>query len=225
MTDTPAESSPLPPPSPPDFRRAAFLTSAAKLTQCPPDRGWEAAFAGRSNAGKSSAINSLTNNKKLAKTSKTPGRTQLINFFELSEHQRLVDLPGYGFAKVPKAVKEEWTKQLENYLQRRESLRGLILLMDVRHPMQPFDTQMLEWAMAAAMPVHVLLTKADKLKRGPAKSTLLKVEKQLKQYEGMASAQLFSALKHDGHSQLIEVLNRWLTDDSVYEDDSDQEDA
>ncbi|MFK7975321.1 MAG: ribosome biogenesis GTP-binding protein YihA/YsxC [Halioglobus sp.] len=215
MTDTTA----IPSPAKPDYRKAAFLISAAKLTQCPADEGWEVAFAGRSNAGKSSAINSLTNNKKLAKTSKTPGRTQLINFFELSQNQRLVDLPGYGFAKVPMAVKEEWTKQLENYLQRRESLRGLVLLMDVRHPLQPFDTQMLGWAMAASMPVHILLTKADKLKRGPAKSTLLKVEKALEQFEGMATAQLFSALKHDGHPALISVLDRWLTDDSVYADD------
>ena len=119
----------------PDYRTAQFLTSAAKLAQCPSDEGWEVAFAGRSNAGKSSAINSLTGNKKLAKTSKTPGRTQLINFFELSDSQRLVDLPGYGFAKVPKAVKAEWTRQLENYLQKRECLRGLILLMDIRRPL------------------------------------------------------------------------------------------
>lgn len=205
----------------PDYRLAEFLTSAAKLSQCPADEGWEVAFAGRSNAGKSSAINSLTNNKKLAKTSKTPGRTQLINFFTLSASQRLVDLPGYGFAKVPMAVKQEWTKQLENYLQRRQSLRGLILLMDVRHPLQPFDTQMLGWAMAASMPVHILLTKADKLKRGPAKSTLLKVEAQLEIYDGMASAQLFSALKHEGHQQLKAVLNQWLTDASVYDDDDE----
>ena len=212
----------LAPPAP-DFHRAQFLTSAAKLSQCPPDHGWEVAFAGRSNAGKSSAINSLTKNKKLAKTSKTPGRTQLINFFELSQSQRLVDLPGYGFAKVPLAVKREWTKQLENYLQKRQSLRGLILLMDVRRPLQAFDQQMLSWAIAAAMPVHILLTKADKLKRGPATSALLKVRAELQDYEGLASAQLFSALKHDGHKELITVLNAWLTDDSVYPQENDQE--
>ena len=219
MTDT---DQVLAPPAP-DYRRAQFLTSAAKVSQCPPDHGWEVAFAGRSNAGKSSAINSLTNNKKLAKTSKTPGRTQLINFFELSESQRLVDLPGYGFAKVPLAVKQEWTKQLENYLQKRQSLRGLILLMDVRRPLQAFDQQMLSWAIAAAMPVHILLTKADKLKRGPATSALLKVRAELQNYEGVASAQLFSALKHDGHKELITVLNAWLTDDSVYLQQSDQQ--
>ena len=202
----------------PNYRQAEFLTSASKLSQCPPDTGWEVAFAGRSNAGKSSAINSLTNNKKLARTSKTPGRTQLLNFFTLTEAQRLVDLPGYGFAKVPQAVKREWTRQLENYLQRRESLRGLILLVDVRHPMQPFDQQMLDWALAASMPVHILLTKADKLKKGPAKSTLLQVRSSLKAHAELVSVQLFSALKHTGHEELISVLNRWLTDSSVLDD-------
>lgn len=199
----------------PNYRRALYLTSAAKLSQCPPDEGCEVAFAGRSNAGKSSAINSLTGNSKLAKTSRTPGRTQLINFFELSGQQRLVDLPGYGFAKVPLAVKREWTKQLENYLQQRQCLRGLILLMDVRHPLQAFDQQMLDWAVAAAMPVHILLTKADKLKKGPASSTLLKVRAELGPYGELVSVQLFSALKHSGHEQLQEVLNSWLTSGSV----------
>ena len=159
----------------------------------------------------------------MAKTSKTPGRTQLINFFQLTQSQRLVDLPGYGFAKVPLAVKREWTKQLENYLQKRESLRGLILLMDVRHPMQPFDQQMLNWALEASMPVHILLTKADKLKRGPASSALLKVRYELKPHGQLASVQLFSATKHSGHEELIKVLNAWLTDASVYDDDADDE--
>lgn len=206
----------------PKYRDAEFLTSASRLSQCPEDSGWEVAFAGRSNAGKSSAINSLTKNHKLARTSKTPGRTQLINFFSLSEQQRLVDLPGYGFAKVPKAVKEEWTRQLENYLAKRESLRGMILLMDVRHPLQPFDQQMLDWALAANMPVHILLTKADKLKKGPAKNTLLKVRSGLAAHAELVSVQLFSALKHTGHEQLVAVLNAWLTDASVYEDDDEE---
>ncbi len=201
--------------APPNYRHAAFLTSASRLSQCPEDEGWEVAFAGRSNAGKSSAINSLTGNHKLARTSKTPGRTQLINFFALTDHQRLVDLPGYGFAKVPQAVKKEWTRTLENYLQHRQSLRGLILLMDVRHPLQPFDQQMLDWALAAAMPVHILLTKADKLKKGPAKNTLLKLRGQLASHAGMVTVQLFSALKHTGHEELVAVLNAWLTDESV----------
>jgi len=195
---------PLPAPVPPRYRDARFLTSAARLGQCPPDTGWEVAFAGRSNAGKSSAINSLTNNKKLAKTSGTPGRT-------LSDSQRLVDLPGYGFAKVPLAVKREWNRLMESYLQQRESLRGLVLLMDVRHPLQPFDEQLLAWGAAAAMPVHVLLTKADKLKRGAAGNTLLKVRAALNSQRAPASVQLFSALKHQGHPELTAVLDTWLT--------------
>ena len=206
-----SDTAPDPAPATPNYRKATYLTSAAKLSQCPPDEGWEVAFAGRSNAGKSSAINSLTGNSKLAKTSRTPGRTQLINFFELSARQRLVDLPGYGYAKVPLAIKREWTAQLENYLQQRRCLRGLILLMDVRHPLQAFDRQMLDWALAAAMPVHILLTKADKLKKGPATSTLLKLRAELEPHSGLVSAQLFSALKHSGHEQLLAVLDDWLT--------------
>lgn len=202
----------------PNYRQAQFLTSAAKVSQCPPDEGWEVAFAGRSNAGKSSAINSLTDNKKLARTSRTPGRTQLINFFGLTDKQRLVDLPGYGYAKVPMAIKREWNKQLENYLRQRESLRGMILLMDSRHPMQPFDEQMLGWALKAHMPVHILLTKSDKLKKGPAKSTLLKLRSQLCEHEELVSMQLFSALKHTGHKELTSVLNAWLTDTSEHDD-------
>ena len=210
---SPDQDSPV---SYPNYRQAEFLTSAAKLSQCPEDQGWEVAFAGRSNAGKSSAINSLTDNKKLARTSKTPGRTQLLNFFELSQTQRLVDLPGYGFAKVPQAVKREWTKQLENYLQRRESLRGLILLVDIRRSLQPFDQQMLNWALQAQMPVHILLTKADKLKKGPGGAALLQVRAAMAAHEDLVSVQLFSALKHTGHKELIKVLNHWLTDPSVY---------
>ena len=208
-----SDSEPASVPAAPNYRGAKFLTSAAKFLQCPPDTGWEVAFAGRSNAGKSSAINSLTNNKKLAKTSRTPGRTQLINFFELSDCQRLVDLPGYGFAKVPLAVKQEWTKQLEKYLQNRQCLRGLILLMDIRHPLQPVDQQILDWALQASMPVHILLTKADKLKRGAAGSALLQVRARLRPCADMVSVQLFSALKHDGHEGLIAVLDAWLTQD------------
>jgi len=208
MTDS--ESPPAP--AAPSYRAARFLTSAAQLGQCPPDIGWEVAFAGRSNAGKSSAINSLTGNKKLAKTSRTPGRTQLINFFALSDCQRLVDLPGYGFAKVPRSVQREWTRLMESYLQQRQCLRGLVLLMDVRHPLQPFDEQLLAWGAAAAMPVHVLLTKADKLKRGAAGNALHKVRTRLQHHPGRASAQLFSALRHDGHAELTAVLDDWLTE-------------
>ncbi|MEM6579986.1 MAG: ribosome biogenesis GTP-binding protein YihA/YsxC [Pseudomonadota bacterium] len=194
----------------PNYRGASYLTSAAKFAQCPEDTGFEVAFAGRSNAGKSSAINSLTGNSKLAKTSRTPGRTQLINFFNLSDSQRLVDLPGYGFAKVPAAVKQAWTRLLETYLQRRQSLVGLILVMDIRHPLQAIDQQILGWAIAADMPVHLLLTKADKLKKGPAKSTLLQVRSTLQDLSPLASAQLFSSLKQVGQSDLQHVLNHWL---------------
>lgn len=208
----------------PNFRAAQFLTSASKLKQCPADKGWEVAFAGRSNAGKSSAINALTGNRKLARTSKTPGRTQLINFFSISEQQRLVDLPGYGYAKVPEAVKREWVRQLEYYLQHRQCLRGMILLMDVRRPLQDFDRMMLDWSLAATMPVHILLTKADKLKKGPAKSTLLQVRDQLTMAESeLVSVQLFSALKKTGMEPLTEVLNGWLTEGSAVEDEGGSE--
>ncbi|MFV8818944.1 ribosome biogenesis GTP-binding protein YihA/YsxC [Haliea sp. E17] len=212
-------------PPAPNFRAARFLTSAARLEQSPEDHGWEVAFAGRSNAGKSSAINSLTGNGKLAKTSRTPGRTQLINYFELSAQQRLVDLPGYGFAKVPLAVKKAWTKELERYLSHRQSLRGLVLLMDVRHPLQEFDQQMLNWAMAAGMPVHILLTKADKLKKGPANNSLLAVRKALKDSGELVSVQLFSSLKHTGLKELEQVLYNWLTDTSVYDDGEENEET
>jgi GTP-binding protein len=194
-----------------DYRRAEFLKSAPKLSECPADTGIEVAFAGRSNAGKSSAINVLTGNKKLARTSKTPGRTQLINFFSLSEQQRLVDLPGYGFAKVPLHVKEQWQRHLDEYLRERQTLNGLVLLMDTRHPLQEFDRMMLSWAESCSMPVHILLTKADKLKKGPAKSTLLKVQKELAPLEGLVSIQLFSALKKTGLDQLHSRLNDWFS--------------
>lgn len=192
-----------------NFRQVEFLTSAPTLKACPADTGLEVAFAGRSNAGKSSAINTLTENKRMARTSKTPGRTQLINFFTLSSSQRLVDLPGYGFAKVPIEVKEKWQRHLEDYLRQRQSLCGLILLMDCRHPLQEFDRMMLNWAESSTMPVHILLTKADKLKKGPASATLHKVRKELAAME-QVSVQLFSALKRTGLEQLQKTLNSWL---------------
>ncbi|MCO4759496.1 MAG: YihA family ribosome biogenesis GTP-binding protein, partial [Oceanospirillaceae bacterium] len=170
------------------------------------------AFAGRSNAGKSSAINTLTNNKKLARTSKTPGRTQLLNFFDLNvEHMRIVDLPGYGFAKVPLEMKLHWQKHLDNYLQKRECLRGVVLVMDIRHPMKEFDQMMTQWCKSTGMPLHVLLTKADKLKKGPAQSTLLKLKKELTAELGdNVSLQIFSALKRQGIDQLSMRIDSWL---------------
>ena len=207
-----------------NFRKAAFLQSASAIENAPTDFGSEVAFAGRSNSGKSSAINTLTHQGKLARTSRTPGRTQLINFFSLSEHQRLVDLPGYGFAKVPLAVKKKWNQQLERYLQYRESLRGLVMLMDIRHPLTEPDRQMLSWAEAASMPVHILLTKADKFKRGPAQSTLLSVREELSTQSDLISVQLFSSLKRQGVDTLGRQLNNWLTDSSVFDDAPDRGD-
>lgn len=191
------------------YSHARFMLSIPDPQQAPPDAGYEVAFAGRSNAGKSSALNALTQRKSLARTSKTPGRTQHLVFFELDGERRLVDLPGYGFAKVPEKVRRHWGLAMETYLSGRESLRGLVLMMDVRHPLTDFDKQMLQWCQHARMPVHILLTKADKLKRGPAMSTLLKVQKTLAEQHNV-SVQLFSALKHTGVEQARAVLDAWL---------------
>jgi len=192
------------------FKHAGFLTSANALNQLPPDTGAEVAFAGRSNAGKSSALNVISEQRNLARTSKTPGRTQLINFFTIDEEHRLVDLPGYGYAKVPDKIKHHWQQVLSDYLATRQCLRGLILLMDIRHPLKEFDLQMLDWCNYQQMPVHILLTKADKLKRGPANNTLQKVRKLIKADYPLASAQLFSALNRDGVDEARGKLAGWL---------------
>ncbi len=194
----------------PYYHQARFLISAAKVEQSPPDTGAEVAFAGRSNAGKSSAINALCQQKGLARTSKTPGRTQLLNFFSLDEEHRLVDLPGYGYAKVAEKIKLQWQAELAAYLEQRKSLRGVILLADVRHPLKAFDLQMLEWSGSIQLPVHILLTKADKLKRGAAAKSLLQVKKALKEINGIHSVQLFSSLKRQGIDQAHQVLDKWL---------------
>lgn len=189
------------------LRKAAFLMSAPKLDICVEDTGYEIAFAGRSNAGKSSAINALTNQKQLARASKKPGRTQMINFFSLGNpDQRLVDLPGYGYAAVPEAMKIVWQKELENYLIHRQSLQGLVLLMDIRHPLQHFDVMMLEWAYSRKLFVHVLLTKSDKMNRGPANKALLDVKQQLKKMKLDFSIQLFSSLNKQGLEELASVM-------------------
>ncbi|AJY48773.1 MULTISPECIES: ribosome biogenesis GTP-binding protein YihA/YsxC [Halomonadaceae] len=195
-----------------NYPTASFIISAPTLALCPDDTGAEVAFAGRSNAGKSSAINALTQQNALARTSRTPGRTQLINFFSVmnDESLRLVDLPGYGYAKVPESVKLEWQKHLAEYLRNRFSLRGLVLLMDVRHPLTEFDQMMLNYADQREMPVHILLTKADKLKKGPASASLQKVRSRLKEWEDLVSVQLFSSLKRDGVDTLSQKLNQWL---------------
>ncbi len=191
------------------FRQASYVMGAAKLSQLPDDIGIEVAFAGRSNAGKSSALNVLCDQKSLARTSKTPGRTQLINLFRLDDDRRLVDLPGYGFAQVSLEIKERWQATLAEYLQQRECLKGLVVLTDIRHPLKDADLTMIEWAVAAQLPVHVLLSKSDKLKQGAAKSTLLQAKKQLAQISPDISAQNFSSLKKTGFDQLLDKLVGW----------------
>jgi len=192
------------------YRRASFLISAGKASQFPDVDCAEVAFAGRSNAGKSSAINTLCDQKSLARISKTPGRTQLINFFGLDEGRSLVDLPGYGYAKVPIKVRDEWQRLMESYLGKREQLRGLVVIMDIRHPLKEYDLKMLEWCEYMHTPVHVVLTKADKLKRGPASNQVLMVKKAIKDAGYDVTVQMFSALKKTGLEELQTVLNDWF---------------
>ena len=191
------------------FDQTCFQTSAATLEDCPADSSAEVAFAGRSNAGKSSAVNVITSLPQLARTSKTPGRTQLINFFFIEEGKYLVDLPGYGYAKVPLEKRDKWQFELEKYLRRRKALVGLILLSDIRHPLKKFDRMMIEWAVQADLPLHLLLTKADKLKHGATQKTLLEVEKELTAFDNV-SVQLFSALRNIGVDRVRKVLTHWL---------------
>jgi GTP-binding protein len=191
------------------FQQTQFLKSAENCTQLPSDEGAEVAFAGRSNAGKSSALNILCQQKKLARVSKTPGRTQLLNFFVIDETHRLVDLPGYGFAQVPLDIKRRWDKELDCYLRTRESLRGLVLLMDIRHPLKPFDEHMIQWAESTELAVHVLLTKADKLKYGARMNTLKLVEKSISERVNI-TVQLFSATEQIGREEFQLKMTEWL---------------
>jgi GTP-binding protein len=195
-----------------DYHQAHFFISASTVAQCPADDGMEVAFIGRSNAGKSSAINRLTDQHKLARTSKTPGRTQLLNFFEITEGKYLVDLPGFGYAKVAPEIKRKWQRQLELYLQERQSLRGLVLLVDIRHPFKEFDQRMIDWAHKSEMPLHLLLTKSDKLKHGAAKTAFLTAQKHLTSYGDRMSLQLFSSLKGVGVKELSKKLDQWLVE-------------
>jgi GTP-binding protein len=192
------------------FANIEFLKSAPTLPQCPPDRGIEVAFVGRSNAGKSSAINAITGRKTLARTSKTPGRTQLMNFFQIDADRRLVDLPGYGFAKVPARVHREIENFLNDYLSHRQCLQGLILLMDIRHPLNQSDKRLIEFAHDHTLPVHILLTKCDKLKRGASQDTLLKVRHALNGYSNV-SVQTFSAMQNLGIEEAHIKLDEWFT--------------
>lgn len=190
------------------YRKANYILSAHSLKQLPADNGFEVAFAGRSNAGKSSAINTLTQQKSLARTSKTPGRTQQIVLFKLDDQRRLADLPGYGFAKTNRNLKDHWQQVLPSYIETRQSLRGLILMMDIRHPLKEFDQSMLNWCNHIGMPVHILLTKADKLSRNEAKNTLYKVQAAL--HGELQSVQLFSATARTGMQALYMCLDHWL---------------
>jgi GTP-binding protein len=187
---------------------ASFLISAAKASGFPPDTGREVVFAGRSNCGKSTAINAITHRRALARTSKTPGRTQLINFFELRGLGRLADLPGYGYAKVPPAMKAQWGRLMGDYFEQRRSLVGMMLIMDARRPLGDFDRQMLAFADAGEFDLHVLLSKADKLSRSEGARTLQSVRREL---GPGASVQLFSGLKRTGVDEARDVVRRWLT--------------
>jgi GTP-binding protein len=194
-----------------NYQSATFLLSVAKLSQLPPDQGNEVAFVGRSNAGKSSVLNQLTQNKGLARVSKTPGRTQHLNFFVLNEKNRLVDLPGYGYADVPPEVKAQWQKTLDTYLQTRECLRGLILVMDIRHPLTSFDKHLLSWADACELPVHILLNKSDKLSYSAIKKTMFQISDFIRCCHTPMTFQAFSALKNVGTKELRDHLDAWFT--------------
>jgi GTP-binding protein len=193
------------------FRHAEFLTSAPELRKMPADEGAEIAFAGRSNAGKSSALNAICDQSGLARTSKTPGRTQLLNVFALDAGRRLVDLPGYGYAKVPEAMRARWRIVIDAYLRERTSLRGVVLIMDSRHPLKEFDVQMLGFCRDIDLACHCLLTKADKLSRGEAASTLALVRKEIAALGSAATAQLFSAPAKTGLDEARATLAGLLT--------------
>jgi GTP-binding protein len=195
-----------------NYQLTHFVLSAPDIRHLPSDTGIEVAFAGRSNAGKSSALNTLTNQKALARTSKTPGRTQLINLFEVAEGKRLVDLPGYGYAEVPEEVKLKWQRALGEYLQKRNSLKGLVVLMDIRHPLKDLDQQMIHWAVASNIPVMLLLTKADKLASGARKAQLNMVREAAVDFNGDVQVEVFSSLKKIGVDILRHKLDGWYND-------------
>jgi len=195
-----------------NYQLTHFVLSAPDIRHLPSDTGIEVAFAGRSNAGKSSALNTLTNQKSLARTSKTPGRTQLINLFEVAEGKRLVDLPGYGYAEVPEEVKIKWQRALGEYLQKRNSLKGLVVLMDIRHPLKDLDQQMIQWAVASNIQVMLLLTKADKLASGARKAQLNMVREAAASFGGDIEIEVFSSLKKIGVDKLRHKLDSWYND-------------
>ena len=193
------------------YQQATYLTSATKISQLPKDQGAEVAFMGRSNSGKSSALNTITGIKGLARTSSTPGRTQMINLFGLDDSHTLVDLPGYGYAKVPRPIQERWEAVTHEYLETRQSLCGVILMMDIRHPLKEADQEIIVWAASCGMPLHVLLTKSDKLKRSGQKQALQSVQSAMKPYTNV-TVQLFSSLERSGVTEVRAVLDAWFHD-------------
>ena len=192
-----------------NYQKTYFLLSVAEVEQLPPDEGIEVAIVGRSNAGKSSALNKIAAIKGLARVSKTPGRTQLVNVFVIDEDRRLTDLPGYGFAKVPLAAKLKWQKTVDEYIQTRQSLRGLIVVMDIRHPMRDLDIQLLEYCEHSNIPVHILLNKADKLSNNAIAKTVHEVKAALTGYSNSVTFQVFSALRGTGIKELHQQLDKW----------------
>jgi GTP-binding protein len=191
------------------YQKAFFLLSVADVKQLPPDQGVEVAMVGRSNAGKSSVLNRITHSKNLARVSKTPGRTQMVNMFVLDDTRRIADLPGYGFAKVPLSAKLKWQKLVDTYIRTRESLKGLILVMDIRHPFKDLDLQLLDYCDDRNLPVHILLNKADKISKGAAAKLFPAIDATLANYQNPITYQLFSALKGAGIKELQALLNDW----------------
>ena len=204
-----------------NYQQTHFVMSAPDIRHLP--SGIEVAFAGRSNAGKSSALNTLTNQKSLARTSKTPGRTQLINLFEVADGKRLVDLPGYGYAEVPEEMKRKWQRALGEYLEKRQSLQGLVVLMDIRHPLKDLDQQMIEWAVDSNIAVLVLLTKADKLASGARKAQLNMVREAVLAFNGDVQVETFSSLKKQGVDKLRQKLDTWFSEMQPVEETQDGE--
>ncbi|MFF6010759.1 ribosome biogenesis GTP-binding protein YihA/YsxC [Rahnella sp. R3(2024)] len=195
-----------------NYHMTHFVMSAPDIRHLPSDAGIEVAFAGRSNAGKSSALNTLTQQKSLARISKTPGRTQLINLFEVEPGIRLVDLPGYGYAQVPEEMKRKWQRSLGEYLQMRNSLKGLVVLMDIRHPLKDLDQQMIQWAVDVGTPVMLLLTKADKLASGARQAQIKMVREAVKEFMGDIQVEAFSSPKKMGVDKLSDKLDTWFNE-------------
>lgn len=208
-----------------NYQQTKFVLSAPDIRHLPSDTGIEVAFAGRSNAGKSSALNTLTNQKGLARTSKTPGRTQLINLFEVAEGKRVVDLPGYGYAEVPEEMKLKWQRALGEYLQKRQCLQGLVVLMDIRHPLKDLDQQMISWAVQSNLSVMILLTKADKLASGARKAQLNKVREEVLAFNGDIQVEAFSSLKKLGVDTLRHKLDSWYNDIEPIVEEENNDDA